>query len=430
MINTSEFEKVFLLFALKNPSYLKSVKKGFFDIKEIDVLARIVKAYWDKFKLTPSKEQLWMLVKSKDLDIDEKYYEKLFEISLDKYDIEWVKKTAESWILWKNLDGSLTDTIEYVQTQQVTPENVESIIAKVKDIINDRNSISFNSDLGLNFYTPLDHLVSKNSYVTTNYKWFDNHIKGYSKKTLNVYVAPPNTGKTLFMCHDAAEYIKKGKNVVYVTLEMSAQKVFKRIAANVFGVTVTEYDQKCNDSEVVSKWIKNFKNKTLFEPGELRVKEFPTSTATADDIEIYIKDLEESTGKKVDVVIIDYINILRDVRNPNTEQTYLKIKNISEDLRALSQRRDVVVISATQTNRGGFDSSEVTMANIAESAGLAHTCDNIMAIIQTAEMNLEKQYWLKLLKVRDGSGKHSKCLLYVDYDYMTLTESDVILQDN
>jgi len=430
MINTGEFEKVFLLFVLENPNYLTSVQKGFFEMKEIDVLARITKAYWTKFKQTPTKEQLWMLVKSKDLDLDESLYNKIFENPLSKYDIDWVRKTAESWILWKNLDESLTDTIEYVQTQQVNPENVHEIIHKVKDIINNKNSITFNNDLGLSFYNASDHKLDALSTISTNYKFMDKLISGYSKRTLNVYVAPPNTGKSLFMCHDAAEYIKKGKNVIYITLEMSGQKILKRVGANVLGISMDEYEEKSRKPEFIEKKIKEFKNRHLFDPGELRVQEFPTSTGTVDDIENYLKNVEETTGTKFDVVIIDYINILRDIRNPNTEQTYIKIKNIAEDLRAFAQRANIVLISATQTNRGGFDASEVTMANIAESAGLAHTADNILAIIQTAEMNLEKEYWLKLLKVRDGAGKHTKCMFTIDYNYMVLSETDIMIEDN
>lgn len=430
MNNTGEFEKVFLLYALQNPHYLTTVEKGFFEIKEIDTLAVIVKAYWNKFKQTPTKEQLWLLVRSKEVEMDEKFYDKVFENALSTYDIEWVKKTAESWILWKNLDSSLTDTLEFVSTQQVSPENVDGIIRQVKDIINGRNSITFSNDLGLSFYNPADHKLDALSTISTNYQFADRLMGGYTKKTLNVYVAPPNTGKSLFMAHDAAEYIKKGKNVIYVTLEMIGQKVLKRIGANILGISMDDYETKSRDADFMAKKIKAFQNQSLLDPGELRVIEFPTSSATVDDIDSYLKNLEETTGTKFDIVIVDYINILRDIRNPNTEQTYIKIKNISEDLRAFAQKNDVVVISATQTNRGGFDSTEVTMANIAESAGLAHTADNIMAIIQDSEMNLDKQYWLKLLKVRDGAGKHTKCLLNIDYNYMILSETDTLVEDN
>ena len=120
---------------------------------------------------------------------------------------------------------------------------------------------------------------------------------------------------------------------------------------------------------------------------------------------------------------------MKDIKNPNSESTYIKIKNICEDLRAVAQRRNVVMLSATQTNRAGFESSNINMGMIAESAGLAATCDTILAIIQTPEMNLDKYYWLKLLKVRDGQGKGMKCKINIDYDYMRLQETNTIIFD-
>jgi replicative DNA helicase len=158
-------------------------------------------------------------------------------------------------------------------------------------------------------------------------------------------------------------------------------------------------------------------------PGKLYVKEFPTSQATVLDVESYLKTLEETTGNKLKVIVIDYINILANYRNPNSENTYLKIKQIAEDLRAMAVRNDWLIITATQINRSAWDSSEVTMQNIAESAGLAHTADMMYAIIQDSEMHAKREYFLKILKIRDGEGKGTKCRFEIDYEYMRLTET-------
>ena len=159
-------------------------------------------------------------------------------------------------------------------------------------------------------------------------------------------------------------------------------------------------------------------------PGKLFVKEYPTSQATTLDIEAYVKELEEVTEHKVNVLIVDYINILCNYRNPNTENTYMKVKQISEDLRALAVKRNMLVLSATQITRGGWDSTEIKMENIAESAGLAHTADVVYALIQDGMMHANKEYWLKVLKIRDGQGKNNRCRFNIDYDHMRLTETD------
>jgi hypothetical protein len=207
---------------------------------------------------------------------------------------------------------------------------------------------------------------------------------------------------------------------------MAAVKVLKRIGANLLGVPMFEYQAKSADRDFMKRRLERISN-GLLPPGKLFVKEFPTSQATVLEIENFLKGLEEKQGFKLKAVIIDYINILANYRNPNSENTYLKIKQIAEDLRAMAVRNDWLIITATQLTRGAWDSSEVTMQNIAESAGLAHTADMMYAIIQDQMMHASKEYWLKVLKIRDGEGKGTKCRFTIDYNYMKLSEtSDII----
>jgi replicative DNA helicase len=216
-----------------------------------------------------------------------------------------------------------------------------------------------------------------------------------------------------------------GHNVVFITAEMSAQKVLKRIGSNLLHIPMSEYDKNSNNRDYMKRRLEKV-SRGLLPPGKLFVKEYPTSQGTIPDIEAYLKDLEENQDHKVNVLVVDYINILANYRNPNTENTYMKIKQIAEDLRALAVKRDMLVISATQINRGAWDATEVRMENIAESAGLAHTADVMYALIQDSVMHAEREYWLKVLKIRDGQGKGSRCRFDIDYEHMRLTETDDI----
>jgi replicative DNA helicase len=431
MINTAEFEKIFFRFALENPSFLTQVDEGFFNNSEIDLLTKLSKAIFSKYKRTPSKDKLWAIISTKELEdrCDKNFLDEVFKHDLDSYDLDWVEDTAKSWIMFKNLDASVIDIVEYINQTKVTPENVTEIVDTVKDMINNRNSITFDDDLGADFFDPLSHKVSEEDTIKINHTWMQKELGGYAKGTLNVYVAPPNTGKSLFMGCDAADYMKAGYDVLYVSLEMNTQKINKRVGANLFNIKMNEYDKKSADPDYMQKRISTFKNQQLTKLGSLTVKKYPTSSATVDDLDNFIGKVQDATNKIFDVVIIDYINIMKDKRNPNTENTYVKIKNLCEDLRALSERRNFVCITATQTGRAGFDSSDLKLNDIAESAGLAATADNIVAIIQTPEMNLENFYWLKLLKVRDGGGKNKKCKYDVNYNYMQLFETDEVIFD-
>jgi len=227
---------------------------------------------------------------------------------------------------------------------------------------------------------------------------------------------------SIWLANDAANLVRMGHNVVFITAEMSAQKVLKRIGSNLLHIPMFEYDEVSANVDVIKRKLQKVA-RGLLPPGKLFIKEYPTSQATTLDIEAYLKELEETQDHKVTVLIIDYINILANYRNPNTENTYMKIKQIAEDLRALAVKRNLLVISATQINRGAWDSTEVKMENIAESAGLAHTVDVMYAIIQDSMMHADREYWLKILKIRDGQGKGSRCRFMIDYDYMRITET-------
>mgnify|MGYP003990895101 CR=1 FL=1 len=167
-----DFEKIFFRLSLEKVKYLQAIKSGFYTSEEIDALSFLANKFYGKFNETPSKEQLVLLVqnhpKSKER-VSENILNMIFETDLDQYDEEWLTSTAESWIKWRTFNPSFTDTIEFIKTTQVTPENVESIVAKVKGIINDRNNLTFNSDLGLYNTTFLSLVTTSPSrYVHNN----------------------------------------------------------------------------------------------------------------------------------------------------------------------------------------------------------------------------------------------------------------------
>jgi replicative DNA helicase len=290
-----------------------------------------------------------------------------------------------------------------------------------------QGSLSFDDKFGLDFFSPEDHLQLEGQKIQSGLTFIDRLTNGgYDPKALIVYAGEQNVGKSIWMANDAANFVRMGYNTVYVTAEMAAVKVLKRIGANLLGVPMSEYQAKSADRDFMKRRLERISN-GLMPPGKLFVKEFPTSQATVLEIENFLKGLEEKQGFKLKAIIIDYINILANYRNPNSENTYLKIKQIAEDLRAMAVRNDWLVITATQLTRGAWDASEVTMQNIAESAGLAHTADMMYAIIQDSMMHAAKEYWLKVLKIRDGEGKGTKCRFTIDYNYMKLSEtSDII----
>ena len=184
-----------------------------------------------------------------------------------------------------------------------------------------------------------------------------------------------------------------------------------------------EYKAKANDKEFIKSRINNlsFQNMSAL-PGKLWIKEYPTSTASATDIESWLLRMEAKHGIKFKIVVIDYINIMKNWRNPNSENTYMKIKQIAEDVRAMAQRNNWAIISATQTKQSAFDEENMAMNAVSESSGLVATVDLMFGIIQTPLMYANGCYKLKVLANRDEGYKNSMKLFNVDYKYMRVTE--------
>ena len=429
-----DFEKIFFRLSLEKVKYLQAIKSGFYTSEEIDALSFLANKFYSKFNETPSKEQLELLVKNHPKSkerVSENILNIIFEVDLNKYDEEWITSTAESWIKWRTFNTSFTDTIEFIKTTQVTPENVEAIVTKVKGIINDRNNLTFNSDLGLDFFDWEAHDQKETEKVSTGYNFLDDMLSGgYDKGgNLIVYAGEQNIGKSIYLANDAANFVKMGTNTVVVTAEMAAHRFVKRIGANLLSVNINEYAEKAKNKEHIKRRLETVGD-GFSPPGSLFVKQFPTSQATVLDIEAYVNQIEEERQIKVGAVVIDYINILANYRNQNTENTYMKIKQIAEDLRAMGIRNDWLIVTATQITRSGYNASDITMTDIAESAGLSHTADVMLGIIQDDLMRANQEYWLKVLKIRDGEGKGTKCKLNIDWNYMRLQETHEMSNSN
>ena len=426
MKSSIDHEKIFFNYFLTKPHYLKGTGKGFFANRDLDQIAKLSKDFYLKFGESPSKQQMSALVKDDPNEISQDIVKSIYDININEYDQDWLKRTGEAWVKWKHFDKQLVRTIEYVKTQDVSPENVEDVVNRAIGMISTDGSINFDTDTGLDFFNPEAHIQRTTKKIETGWSFVDRVSGGgYDTKSLIIYAGEQNIGKSIWLANDAANFVKMGHNVVFITAEMSAQKVLKRIGANLLNVPMMDYDKHSGNRDYMKRRLERV-SRGLLPPGKLFVKEYPTSQGTIPDIEAYLKDLEESTDHKVNVLVVDYINILANYRNPNTENTYMKIKQIAEDLRALAVKRDMLVISATQINRGAWDATEVRMENIAESAGLAHTADVMYALIQDSVMHAEREYWLKVLKIRDGQGKGSRCKFDIDYEHMRLTETDDI----
>jgi hypothetical protein len=227
---------------------------------------------------------------------------------------------------------------------------------------------------------------------------------------------------TLWLGNLATQAIRASNHVAIITLELNDRKYMKRLGSNLLGIKMNEYRDSAENDELIKKKIRNLGFDNLRTPGELVVKEFPTSQASAIDVENWLTKAEQILGIKFKIVIIDYINIMKNWRNPNSENTYMKIKQIAEDLRAAAMRNEWAIVTATQTKQSEFDATDLSMNSASESSGLVATVDGMFGIIQDPLMYTSNEYKLKLLANRDEGYKNSYKKFIVDYNFMRISE--------
>lgn len=411
MYSGVDHEKIFFNYFLKKPHYLKSVGPGFFSNRDLDQISKLAKNFYIKFGESPSKEQMKALVKDDPNEISDDIVSAIYNININEYDQDWIKRTSESWIKWKHFDKQLVKTIEYVKTQDVSPDNVQDVVTKAIGMISTEGSLNFDADIGLDFFNPEHHVQRKSKKLETGWTFIDNVSGGgYDFKSLVVYAGEANVGKSIWLANDAANFVRMGHNVVFITAEMSPQKIIKRIGSNLLDINIMEYDQKSGNRDFIKRKLEKV-SRGLLPPGKLFVKEYPTSQGTVLDIESYIKELEETQDHKVNILVVDYINILANYRNPNTENTYMKIKQIAEDLRALAVKRNMLIITATQLNRCITLDSEVTIKNKGK-IKISEVVLNDEILTNEGYSKISKIYPVekqKILKIKTKSGKIIKC---------------------
>ena len=241
-------------------------------------------------------------------------------------------------------------------------------------------------------------------------------------------MAGTGVGKSMFMCHCATGNLMAGYNVLYITLEMSEEKIAERIDANSLNVTIDELSSL--SKEVYEKKINKAREKTV---GKLIIKEYPTASASASNFRYLLNELKIKRNFIPDIVYIDYLNICASSRlkTGTNFNSYTYIKAIAEELRGLAVEFNVPIISATQTNRGGFGNSDVELTDTSESFGLPATADFMFAIITSEQLNTLNQLMVKQLKNRySDPNMYRKFVIGVDRSKMKLYNLEERAQDN
>lgn len=436
MASNTFIQNVYYHYILTEPSLAMNFNPEFFSAKPLQVAFRIAKDYVIKYHDAPSAEQMKELVKLNDLsnDLSDDIIDVLYaqKSMLSNYSPEWLRDEATNWAILENVKKAIVDAAAYLKLNQDDMESgkAKDIVEHIKTMFNRTCVLDFDdcTHSGSDFWNASSHSQEVLQKRSTGFPFIDFCLNGgWFDGSLICFVGAPKVGKSLWLQNLCAESVKRGDDTVYISLELAEALVTSRIGSNILSIPSLEYDSYVKRDDFADK-LKSARNSSLIEPGELLIRQFPTSSLTVVELEAFLLKEEEKRsypGKKFKFknVFLDYLNIMRNYRNPNSENTYMKIKQIAEDLRAMAIKNDWCIVTATQTNRTQFDSNDILTNQVSESSALGATVDAMFGIIADPLMKSQGKYYLKCMYDRVSPQENKKKLYDCNFNFLRLSEN-------
>ena len=420
---------------IHNDDYARKVipfiKLEYFEMRSEMILCQEIIDFIAKYNKCPTQEILDIEIQNRD-DLTETEYKEIREINqtLDKVETntEWLVDATEKWCRDRAIYLALMSSIKIADGQ----DNNKGRDA-IPHILSDALAVSFDNHVGHDYLE--DYEARYESYhkkeekIPFDLEFFDKITKGgVPNKTLNIALAGTGVGKSLFMCHFASSVLLQGKNVLYITLEMAEEKIAERIDANLLDVNIRDLTDL--PRVIFENKVTKLAEKTQ---GQLIIKEYPTASAHAGHFKTLLNELTLKKSFKPDIIFIDYLNICASSRYKagSNVNSYSYIKAIAEELRGLAVEANVPILSATQTTRSGFASSDVDLTDTSESFGLPATADLMFALISTEELEGLNQIMVKQLKNRYNDPTiFKRFVIGVDRAKMRLYDCEQKAQDD
>jgi len=376
------------------------IKLEYFDIRAEEIICQEIIDFIAKYNKSVTTEILDIEVQNRD-DLTEQEYKDVHSIiiTLDKSDIntDWLLDATEKWCRDRAIYLALMSSIKIADGQDDKKGR-----DAIPSILSDALGVSFDNHVGHDYLEDYEQRYEayhkKEDLIPFDLEYFNKITKGgLPNKTLNIALAGTGVGKSLFMCHVASSVLLQGKNVLYITMEMAEEKIAERIDANLLDVNIKDINEL--PRVMFENKVTNISKKTQ---GTLIIKEYPTAAAHSGHFQALLNELLLKKSFKPDIVFIDYLNICASSRYSKlgNVNSYSYIKAIAEELRGLAVETNVPIVSATQTTRSGFGSSDPDLTDTSESFGLPATADLMFALISTEELEAVNQIMIKQLKNR------------------------------
>ncbi len=404
MLQNQTIERTTLSQLVYNEEYARKVlpflKGDYFADKTERTVFEEIQKFVEKYNSVPSQTSLQIEVSDRG-DLNESDYKKVIEViktlESTEVDYDWLVDTTEKFCKDKAVYNAIVDGIKIIEGK----DNKRDAGA-IPSLLTDALAVGFDNHIGHDYVLDSDsrfefyHKVEEK--IPFDLDFFNKITKGgLPPKTLNIALAGTGVGKSLFMCHMAANCLSQGKNVLYITLEMAEERIAERIDANLMNISME--DLYSLPKQMFDDKIKNIRDKTN---GKLIIKEYPTASAHSAHFRGLLKELAIKKTFKPDILFIDYLNICASSRfkGATNVNSYMYIKSVAEELRGLAVETNLPIMSATQTTRSGFVSSDIGLEDTSESFGLPATADLMFALISNEELEGLNQIAVKQLKNR------------------------------
>jgi len=407
------------------------IKAEYFEDSNQKIVFEEILKFVQKYNQLATKEVLCIEVEKRK-DINDTSFKEITQmisyLDDETTEFNWLVDTTEKWCRDRAIYLALMESI-HIADGKDEKKNRDSI----PSILSDALAVSFDTHIGhdylLDYEKRYESYHKKEEKIEFDLEYFNKITKGgLPNKTLNIALAGTGVGKSLFMCHVAASVLLQGRNVLYITLEMAEERIAERIDANLLNVNIQNISEL--PKQMFESKVTNLAKKTQ---GTLIIKEYPTASAHSGHFKSLLNELALKKSFRPDIIFIDYLNICASSRyrgNSNIN-SYTFVKAIAEELRGLAVEFNVPIVSATQTTRSGYGSSDVELTDTSESFGLPATADLMFALISTEELEGLGQILVKQLKNRyNDPTMNKRFVVGIDRAKMRLYDVDQTAQND
>ncbi len=420
---------------LHNEEYIRKVipfiKSEYFEDQNQKIVFEEILSFVQEYNQPATKEVLCIEIEKR-TDINEQSFKEIIHLISCLEDVpaefQWLINTTEKWCRDRAIYLALIESIHITdgKDEKKSRDSIPSILS-------DALAVSFDNHVGHDYLEDYEQRYEsyhkKEDKIEFDLEYFNKITKGgLPNKTLNIALAGTGVGKSLFMCHVASSVLLQGRNVLYITLEMAEEKIAERIDANLLNVNIQDIAEL--PKNIFETKVNNLAKKTQ---GSLIIKEYPTASAHAGHFKSLLNELALKKSFKPDIIFIDYLNICSSSRfkGGSNINSYTLVKSIAEELRGLAVEFNVPIMSATQTTRSGFGSSDVELTDTSESFGLPATADLMFALISTEELEGLGQILVKQLKNRYNDPTiHKRFVVGIDRAKMRLYDCEQSAQQD